>query len=546
MTSLYPKKKVFIMRIAIAQINPIVGDIDANVAQIRASALKAIKYGAEILVTPELALTGYGLDDLLFREHFFDTVHRGLDELLDIDGITMVIGYPSYDQESREHMSSAIVLRDGNILARYSKMLLQNDGMFDEVRYFSPGFAPTVFEYQGVNIGLMMDSDWEDDEPFLQNVDDEAALILVLGGQLFEHARPETRAHRIRHITQSHPVPVIYANAACAQDEWIWEGASFALNKHGELTALAPKFVEHLLLVDLDEHGNPQPSTIAKQPSDFIEETYQALVFSIKEYFGKNGFQSAILGLSGGIDSALVLALTVDALGAKRVKTVMMPSEFTSQMSLDDAADMAQRLNVSYEILPIRPMQAAFETTLAPLFAGRDSDTTEENLQSRIRGTLLMAISNKTGALVLTTGNKSELATGYCTLYGDMAGGFAPIKDVPKTLVYELSRWRNTQSAIIPERIITRAPSAELRPDQTDQDSLPPYEVLDKIMEYALNHYARDTIIAKGFDANDVDRIISLIKSSEYKRKQSVCGPKISARSFGRDWRIPLTHRFND
>lgn len=529
------------MNIALAQINPIVGDLAANVAQIRASIEQARRLGAEVLITPEMALTSYALDDLLLRPALFTAVQQALDELLEIDGITLVIGYPEFS--GGQIFSSAIVFRDGHILGRYQKMLLQNEGIFDEVRYFSPGFAPFVFEVAGVNIGLLMASDLQEEEPIAASIDEGAQCLCVLASSIFTQDSLENRQENLAKIAKNHQIPILYCNAVGGQDEFIFEGASFAVHKNGKLAAQAPAFREDLLLLSWK---NDVDGTIATQDPDPLARLYQALVFALREYVHKNGFPSVVLGMSGGMDSALVLALAVDALGARRVRGIMMPSPFTADISLIDARAMMETLKVAHETVPIAPLQQAFDTALAPLFAALPQDTTEENIQARLRGMILMAISNKTGALLLTTGNKSELAVGYCTLYGDMAGGFAPIKDVPKTLVYALAKWRNAQSAVIPERIITRPPSAELRPDQTDQDSLPPYEILDAILHgYVVRQQSPQDLIAQGFTAEDVQRVVGLINGSEYKRKQSVIGPKVTARAFGRDWRMPLTKKIN-
>lgn len=538
------------MRIALAQFNPVVGDIAGNTQKILALAHQAIAQGADILVTPELALTGYSPEDLLLRDHFYRAIAAGLDELEQLDGITLVIGHPV--KLGNERFNAATVLRDGHRLGQYHKMLLPNNEVFDECRYFTPGAAPLVFEQNGVQVGVLICEDVWSIEPAAEAADAGADVIVSLNASPFHRNKIETRHEMLRYRVQETGLPIAYVNLTGGQDELVFDGGSFALNKQGELVAQAAAYDEELLLLDYDGHD----FTAARQatlPGE-LESVYRALVVGVRDYIGKSGFPGALLGLSGGIDSALTLAIAVDALGADRVHAVMMPSRYTADISVDDSRDMVQRVGVKYDEIEIWPMYESFMAALAPSFDGLAMDTTEENLQARIRGTLLMALSNKTGKLVLTTGNKSEMTTGYCTLYGDMAGGFAVIKDVAKTLVYRLARWKNEQPTrradgsigpVIPERIITRPPSAELRPDQTDQDSLPPYEVLDAIMQrYMEDDQGIEEIVAAGYAREDVERVTWLLKINEYKRRQAPVGIRITHRAFGRDWRYPITSKF--
>ncbi|ASJ24259.1 NAD+ synthase [Laribacter hongkongensis] len=530
------------MRLALAQFNPIVGDIAGNANEIARLAREAMAAGADVLLTPELALTGYSPEDLLLRPAFYAEVNRQLDRLMEIDGITLIIGHPA--MLGSERFNAATVMRDGNILGTYHKMRLPNEEVFDEVRYFTPGVAPLVFGQDGVNIGVLVCEDIWGPEPAAEALDAGADVLLVMNASPFHREKHAIREQECRWRVEETGLPVAYVNLVGGQDELVFDGASFALNRAGEPVCRLPHFEAALGLLDVQE-GDIRPAVMAPLP-DPVEAVYRALVLGVRDYIGKNGFPGVLLGLSGGIDSALTLAIAVDALGADRVHAVMMPSRYTADISVDDSRDMVERLGVRYDEVAIWPMYESFMQALTPLFAGAAADTTEENLQSRIRGVILMALSNKTGKLVLTTGNKSEMTTGYATLYGDMAGGFAVLKDVAKTLVYELSEWRNRQgSEVIPRRIIDRAPSAELRPDQVDQDSLPPYDVLDAIMaEYVeMNRSAAD-IVALGYDTADVERVTRLLKVNEYKRRQAPVGPRITHRAFGKDWRYPITNRF--
>jgi NAD+ synthase (glutamine-hydrolysing) len=534
------------------------------------SARQAYRSGARLVLAPELALTGYPPEDLLLRPAFLAASAAALqglaEELVDCEGLHLVVGHPhtlpgapgvrgkSFAMQQR--FNAASVLTDGRVLGTYCKRELPNYQVFDERRYFisgrDAGQGALVFECEGLRFGLLICEDAWFDEPAQQACAQGAQLLCVLNASPFHLGKGQEREARMADRARACGRPLVYSHLVGGQDEVVFDGASFAVDAQGQVTARALSFEPDLSILEMRPDGSFH-GVVVPMP-DPEAQAWAALVLGIRDYLGKNGFPGAIIGLSGGIDSALVLALAVDALGAEKVRTVMMPSPYTADISLADARDMAQRLGVRYDEIDIAPMFEAFKQGLAPQFAGLAEDTTEENLQARIRGTLLMALSNKSGSIVLTTGNKSELATGYCTLYGDMAGGFAVIKDVVKTWVYKLAEWKNRQPAlradgsrgpVIPERIITRAPSAELRPDQTDQDSLPPYEVLDAILSrYMEEDQGIEELLAAGFAAADVERVTHLIKVNEYKRRQAPVGIRITHRAFGRDWRYPITSRF--
>jgi NAD+ synthase (glutamine-hydrolysing) len=452
----------------------------------------------------------------------------------------------------QQRFNSASVLRGGEVIATYAKRELPNYQVFDERRYFAPGTAPCVFEVAGVRVGLLICEDAWFEAPARETRAAGAELLAVINASPFHVGKGYEREAMMRERVRDVGLPMVYAHLVGGQDEVVFEGHSFALNADGSLAGRAPSFEEKLFVSSVERSLSAleiKADTAPERSAD--ADLWDALVLGVRDYIGKNGFPGALIGLSGGIDSALVLAVAVDALGKDRVRTVMMPSPYTADISWIDARDMANRLGVRHDEISIAPEFDAFRGSLGPLFEGRPEDTTEENIQARIRGTLLMALSNKFGAIVLTTGNKSEMATGYCTLYGDMAGGFAVIKDVAKTVVFRLARWRNahdpygTGANPIPERIITRPPSAELRPDQKDQDSLPPYEVLDAIIErYMENDEGIAELIAAGFDRADVEKVTRLIKINEYKRRQAAVGIRVTHRSFGKDWRYPITSKF--
>ena len=547
--------------IALAQINATVGDIAGNSRRLVDAARLAYAQGARLVLTPELGLCGYPPEDLLLRPAFMQACAQALVdcalELADCPGLFVVVGHPhqfgalgdlrSNSVSVPQRYNAASVLSGGRVLGTYCKRELPNYQVFDERRYFASGrdagLPPLVFEVQGLKFGVVICEDAWFDEPGAAAKAAGAQVLCVINASPFHLGKLAEREERMAARARALELPLLYAHLAGGQDEVVFDGASFALDAAGVVRARAPMFEEALTLVEM--RGQVPHGPVAEVPS-FEAQAWAALVVGVRDYVNKNGFPGVIIGLSGGIDSALVLAIAVDALGAARVRTVMMPSPYTADISWIDARDMAKRLAVRHDEISIVPMFDAFLNTLSTEFAGLPQDATEENIQARIRGTLLMALSNKFGSIVLTTGNKSEMATGYCTLYGDMAGGFAVIKDVAKTLVYRLATWRNSQGAeVIPVRIITRPPSAELRPDQKDQDSLPPYEVLDGILQrYMEGDQGLDEIIAAGFDPAAVERVTRLIKVNEYKRRQAPVGIRITHRAFGRDWRYPITSKF--
>jgi NAD+ synthase (glutamine-hydrolysing) len=532
------------MKIAIAQINCMLGDLTGNAAKILDYANRAKQQGASLMLTPEMSLCGYPPEDLLLREGFYKACHVALLNLAQkLEGITVVVGHPH--ELAGKRYNAASVLRDGRIVSTYHKRELPNYSVFDEERYFSCGTSPCVFELNGIKFGLNICADIWQEHAAIRAMNAGAQVLLVLNASPFHIDKQQSRYEAIRDRTRDINLPVVYANMVGGQDELVFDGASFAMAANGQLTHQLASFEECLELLEIQD-GKLMAGT---QVPVLVEEEsiYRALCLGVKDYIGKNNFPGVLLGLSGGIDSALTLAIAVDALGVDKVRAVMMPSPYTAQISIDDAREMANILQLKYDELDIQPAFNTFLDTLSPLFKNLPTDTTEENLQARIRGTLLMAISNKTGSLVLTTGNKSEMTVGYCTLYGDMAGGFAVLKDVSKTWVYRLSNYRNTLSRVIPERIITRPPSAELKPDQTDQDSLPPYDALDAIMAlYVEENFSIGEIIARGYVEADVRRVVKLIRINEYKRRQSPVGIRITHRGFGKDWRYPVTVRYQD
>ena len=549
------------VKVALAQINATVGDLAGNTRKIVEFSRRAHEQGARLMLTPELALCGYPPEDLLLRPAFMQSCAQALAEcaeaLADLPGLHVVVGHPHQwgergDVRSKSHAvqqryNAASVLAGGRVIATYCKRELPNYQVFDERRYFASGrdagHGAVVFDVGGLKFGLNICEDAWFDEPARLAKAAGAEVLCVLNASPFHLGKVTEREERMAERARDVGLPLLYSHLTGGQDEVVFDGASFALDAQGRVAARAPFFEEALTLLDVGRDGVSGP--VAPVPA-LEAQAWGALVTGVRDYIGKNGFPGILLGLSGGIDSALVLAVAVDALGADRVRTVMMPSPYTADISWIDARDMAQRLGVRYDEISIVPMFDAFKQSLAAEFAGHAEDATEENIQARIRGTLLMALSNKFGSIVLTTGNKSEMATGYCTLYGDMAGGFAVIKDVAKTLVYRLANWKNAQGAeVIPQRIITRPPSAELRPDQKDQDSLPPYEVLDGILQrYMEDDQGIDEIVAAGFAAADVERVTRLIKINEYKRRQAPIGIRITHRAFGRDWRYPITSKF--
>ena len=530
------------MKIAIAQINCIVGDLQGNAAKILDYAQRSKAQGATLMLTPELALSGYPPEDLLLRDGFLSSCLETLHQLAtQISGIAVVVGHP--DEVNGERFNAASVLRDGRVLTTYHKFSLPNHSVFDEVRYFSEGNAPCVFEHEGVRFGINICADIWEPLPAQRAKEAGAQVLLALNASPYHMRKQATRHTAIAERIRETGMPMLYANLVGGQDELVFDGMAFAMRRDGQLAMQLPAFEEALGVVELN--ALDLISTYIAPELSLEAAVYQALTLGVKDYTDKNGFQSVELGLSGGIDSALTLAIAVDALGKERVRAVMMPSEFTASISLEDARHMARDLQVRYSEITIKPMYDTFLNSLADEFNNLPFDATEENIQARIRGTLLMALSNKYGSLVLTTGNKSEMAVGYATLYGDMAGGFAVLKDIPKTLVYRLVKYRNSVSPVIPERVITRAPSAELRANQTDQDSLPPYEILDAIMEAYVEHdLCPKEIMSLGYRENDIRRVVSLIDRNEYKRRQAPIGVRVTQRGFGKDRRYPITSKY--
>jgi NAD+ synthase/NAD+ synthase (glutamine-hydrolysing) len=529
------------MKIAVAQVDTTVGDFAANGERLRKAVDGARAAGAKLVVAPELALSGYPPEDLLLRDDFLDACR---DELMKLAShcldVALIVGHPH--REGRTRYNAASLLRGGRIEAMYFKQRLPNYQVFDEKRYFATGESPCVFTLEGRRIALTICEDLWFPEPAAQAKAAGAELLVSINASPFHRAKLAERYQSMGARVKETKLPLLYVHCVGGQDELVFDGASFALDGEGMLTYQSETFREALDIVDFE--GAAVKGPIAR-PLTEEETIYRALATGLTDYVDKNGFRGVLLGLSGGIDSALVLAICVDALGAGRVHAVMMPSAYTAAMSVEDAREMAEALGVKYTEIPIGPVFDAFRAQLAPAFAGLAEDTTEENLQSRIRGALLMALSNKTGALVVTTGNKSEMATGYATLYGDMAGGFAVIKDIVKTLVYRLARWRNTQGRVIPQRVIDRPPSAELRPGQVDQDTLPPYEVLDAVVERFMERdLSPEQIAGVGYDAAAVAQVVRLIRLNEYKRRQAPPGVRITPRAFGKDWRIPITSGF--
>jgi NAD+ synthase (glutamine-hydrolysing) len=537
--------------VAIAQLNLTVGAMAANAEKIIQAARRAHDRGAHILVTPELSLTGYPPEDLLLRDAFYTQTNAALEKIIDathtLAGLHILVGLPV--QREGERFNTCAVLCEGKVLGSYYKHDLPNYDVFDEQRYFTPDARPLVFSINGICFGVNICEDiWFPYAPSAARAAG-AQVLLVPNASPYHMHKSKLRIDVVEENVCKQGMACIYANLIGGQDELVFDGGSFVLNSKAQITTLMPQFVEELEFVTIKTtEEQPQPQLGRIMPELSVEaQVYEALKLGVRDYLGKNGFPGAILGLSGGIDSALTLAIAVDALGADKVRAVMMPSKYTADISLIDSRDMVERIGVRYDELSISSCFDAFLGTLSGEFAGTETGTTEENIQARIRGTMLMALSNKFGSVVLTTGNKSEMATGYCTLYGDMAGGFAVLKDIMKTMVFRLARYRNTLGQVIPERIITRPPSAELRENQTDQDSLPPYDTLDAIIgSYMEANVSIADIIAEGYDATTVKRVVHLIKINEYKRRQAPVGIRVTHRAFGRDWRYPITNRFTE
>jgi NAD+ synthase (glutamine-hydrolysing) len=573
------------LRLALAQMNPTVGDLKGNADRIIKYIAEAKKKGAELVAFPELALSGYPPEDLLLKPRFIKDNLRELKRIAArVKGIVAVIGFvDAPGKDASEIYNAAAIISGGRIVDVYHKTILPNYGIFDEHRYFSEGSRCPVYRIGETTLGINICEDiWHPEGPLRLQAMAGAELIVNINASPYSIGKPSKREKVIMDRIKESPVPVAYLNSVGGQDEVVFDGASLIMDRTGKVLERAGKFREELLVSDIkigrsaddiDRHrraalmetgevefidistsvskakARPRLGSKRITPMSLEAEVYEALKLGVSDYLRKNGFnRGAIIGLSGGIDSALVAAIAVDALGAENVRCVFMPSPYSSTKSRDDAEALAKNLGVRYDVIAIEELMAKYDEALRPLFKGKKPDVTEENLQARIRGNLLMALSNKTGAIVLTTGNKSEMSVGYATLYGDMAGGFAVIKDVPKTMVYALARWRNRKAkkAVIPRRIITREPTAELREDQRDSDSLPPYEVLDPILAaYIEGNRSLEGMLKLGLgDPKTIRRVIELVDRSEYKRRQSPPGIKITSRAFGRDWRVPITNRY--
>lgn len=532
------------MTFAIIQTNFWVGDIAGNVKKMHALTLDAKARGADIVIFPELALVGYPPEDLLLRPTLGERVREAMAKLAEIEGIVVILGYPHIDHHGT--FNSAAILQDGSQKGFYHKQCLPNYGIFDEQRYFQKGRNQVLFDYKGVTIGLLICEDIWHDEPIQALKQAGADLVIVINASPFEIGKQTARKSLLTQHSSTHHLPIIYVNTVGAQDDIVFDGGSLITQSDGRVAHEGVRFLNQLLMARFDTQ-NKTFDTQAKAPLVLSEESemYQALVVGLRDYVNRSGFKGVIVGLSGGIDSALTLCIAVDALGSDRVYAVMMPYEYTAQISLEDAEAQAARLNVSYTVCPIHDAVAGLRSALAPLLANSEPDVTEENLQARARGTILMALSNKFGHMVISTGNKSENAVGYSTLYGDMVGGFDVLKDVYKTDVYRLANYRNRleDNPVIPERVITRPPSAELRPNQKDQDSLGDYDTLDSILKmYIDDDLGYKAIVAAGFEPQKVEKILGMVDRSEYKRRQGAIGTKITKKSFGRERRYPLVN----
>ena len=531
------------LRIVLAQANLLVGDVPGNARKIAAQAAQARDaLQADLVVFPELALTGYPPEDLLLRPEFIRHAEAELARLArGISGVDVLVGHPR--QSGGKLYNAASLLRDGAVAATYHKQCLPNYGVFDEKRYFAPGAEPCVFPIRSVPVGFTICEDMWEAGPVAKAAAAGAKLIVNINSSPYHMNKGRERIDIVTRHVQAHGVPFVYLNLVGGQDELVFDGDSFVLDAGAKLIRRAPAFAEGLYPVDFEAGAELKPVAGDIAPELPLEESvYAALVLGVRDYVEKNRFAGVVIGLSGGIDSALTLCVAADALGPERVEAVSMPSRYTAEMSIADARAQAAALGVRYRVIPIDSVFQAFLEALREEFRGLPADKTEENIQARVRGVLLMAISNKTGKMVLTTGNKSEMAVGYATLYGDMAGGFAAIKDVPKTLVYRLAAMRNARAPVIPQRVFDRPPSAELAPDQKDIDSLPPYSVLDPILErYVERDQSADEIVAAGFDAATVRRVVAMVDAAEYKRRQAPPGVRITPRAFGRDRRYPMT-----
>ena len=529
-------------KIALAQFSPHIGNLEANAQKMLEQANEAKKQNADLIIFPELSSIGYPAEDLLLRPSLTKRTQQVFEQLKTVKDIVMVFGFVNQTEDGQRY-NAAAVMKDGQVLGVYNKQNLPNYSVFDEKRYFTEGHQHLVFEYLGHKFGVLICEDvWS-----LSTVQQLAQLnvetALVLNASPYEVGKPQHRVETMSALAKQMNLNLVYANQVGGQDDLIFDGTSFVIAKNGSVVLQAESFKESLYFAEYEAEQQAFKANALPPALDTMAEIYQSLVMATRDYVQRSGFPGVILGLSGGIDSALTLAIAADAIGADKVQAVMMPYTYTSQISVEDAAAQAKTMGITFGIAEINPIVNSFMQTLYPFFGNAPADATEENLQARARGTLLMGLSNKFGNLVLSTGNKSELSVGYCTLYGDMVGGFAVLKDVYKTIVFELAKYRNSISEIpvIPERVITRPPSAELRPDQTDQDSLPHYDVLDAILyAYIEEDMSQDDIIAKGFDAEVVKKVIRLVDFNEYKRRQGAIGPRISSRAFSRERRYPI------
>lgn len=529
-------------KIALAQFSPVTGNVVANTHKMIEQANQAKQQNADIIVFPELSMVGYSSEDLLLRGSLQQRIQQSFVQLQDVKDIVMVFGFVHQDEQGQRYNSAAVV-KDGQVLGVYHKQNLPNYGIFDEKRYFTEGQQHLVFDYLGHRFGVLICEDaWA-----LPTVQQLAQLnvqtVLVLNASPYEVGKPQHRVQTLGELARQMNINLVYVNQVGGQDDLIFDGSSFVVSQEGKVQLSAPSFQEGIFYCDYVNDDKSYQQAQVVEPANTIAEIYQALVMATRDYVQRLGFNGVVLGLSGGIDSALTLAIAVDALGADKVQALMMPYTYTSSISVEDAQQQAQRLGITFGVAEIHPIVASFQQTLYPFCGDTTKEITEENLQARARGTLLMGLSNKFGNLVLATGNKSELAVGYCTLYGDMVGGFAPLKDVYKSIVFELAKYRNSleETPVIPERVIQRPPSAELRPDQTDQDSLPAYDVLDGILyAYIEEDLSLEEIVAKGFELEVVQKVVQMVERSEYKRRQGAIGPRISPKAFGRERRMPI------
>ncbi len=533
-----------------AQLDFLVGDVEGNMEKIIDYSLRAKNdLQADLVIFPELALTGYPPEDLLFRQAIYERTEQALKSILQqVKGIDVILGYP--EKKGEDRFNAACLIQGGEITATYYKACLPNYSVFDEVRYFTAGDQPLVVNYHGLSLGIIICEDLWHKKPLEKTVAEGANFIISLNASPFDSKKHEARLAMLQGRARESLVPILYLNCVGGQDELVFDGGSLVLSSDGVIHQRGPFYKEQLIPVDITYEPGTHDITISDQPILKLlsqeERIYGALVCGVRDYIEKNNFPSAIVGLSGGIDSALTLAIAVDAIGADRVSGILMPSRYTSEMSNEDALKQAALMNVKTSTIPIEEMFNNFVTTLTAEFQGPPNSVTQQNLQARCRGLILMGISNNCGALVLSTGNKSEISVGYCTLYGDMVGGFSVLKDIPKTLVYQLANYRNKIQPVIPERVITREPSAELAPNQKDQDTLPPYSILDQILElYVEQDESVKTIVAKGFDEGVVKKVVLLVDKSEYKRRQAPPGVRVTRRAFGRDRRYPITSGYH-